>query len=77
MVSWPAIIHYEGDDELSYVENEHDWLNNEVFHRGLYNQGDQLVDSEGQVYSIDYNTATEKLLQALDLYFSNVDINEP
>ncbi|MBT7445851.1 MAG: hypothetical protein HN790_17995 [Methylococcales bacterium] len=61
MVSWPAIIHYEGDDELSYVENEHDWLNNEVFHRGLYNQGDQLVDSEGQVYSIDYNTATEKL----------------
>ena len=49
---WPAVIMYHGDDELTFVNNESQWLAEAHPATSLYTEGDQLVDSEGQCFTL-------------------------
>jgi len=54
VISWPAAIKYDGDDELSYIGSEQEWTRDAgsllYNHRG----DDYLIDSYGHVFSIDH-----------------------
>lgn len=54
MVTWPAIIKYIGEDELTFIENEHEWLIDPDLHFHSYTKGDQIVDSNGDLYDLPY-----------------------
>jgi hypothetical protein len=53
MINWPAVIKYEGDDELTHVSSEKAWLRDAA--TLLYNHSgdDQLIDSSGQIFNLD------------------------
>jgi len=52
MVKWPAVIRYHGDDELTCVGSAAEWKRDAdsliYHHRG----NNDLIDSDGRVYSI-------------------------
>ena len=53
MVDWPAVINYQGDDELTCVGSAAEWERDAKSH--LYNHGgDRLIDSSGHVYNNKY-----------------------
>mgnify|MGYP001820249070 FL=1 len=57
-IEWPAVIHYENDAELEYVENEQHWLQQPDWREGDFESRDRLIDSEGQVFSLLPGSAT-------------------
>ena len=52
-IRWPAVIKFEGDDELCYVDSEQAWIQDAgsllYNHRG----NDQLIDSDGCIYDLE------------------------
>ena len=53
MIPWPAVIKFEGDDELCYVDSERTWI--QEAESLLYNHrgNDQLIDSNGCIYNLE------------------------
>ena len=49
-IHWPAVIHYDNDAELEYVESAETWQSGQ-HHAGQYEANDLLIDSEGQMFS--------------------------
>lgn len=51
-VDWPAVICYQGDDELTYVADEMAWL--AYCEEGSYiiEGQDKLIDSRGQLFHL-------------------------
>lgn len=53
IISWPAVIKFEGDDELCYVDSERTWIHDAESllynHRG----NDQLIDSDGCIFDLE------------------------
>lgn len=72
MILWPAIIHYEGDDELLYVSNENEWINDDELVGYIYNDIDRLIDSLGNSFSLPYNK--EKKVTEFKQYDSNISL---
>ena len=64
MVTWPAIIKYIGEDELTFIENEHEWLIDPDLHFHPYTKGDQLVDCNGDLYDLPYDKK-EKMVEII------------
>lgn len=52
MINWPAVIIYDGDDELVYVESEKAWLSEAESLLYNHKHNDYLVDSSGYVLSL-------------------------
>ena len=52
MVTWPAVIHYHGDNELLFVASHAIWLQDPDLHAAPYSDGDRLIDSCGYVYEL-------------------------
>lgn len=52
MPHWPAIIHYQGDAELAFVATRSDWENDADLHRFGFQQGDRLIDSDGEIFDL-------------------------
>ncbi|NNJ91310.1 MAG: hypothetical protein HKP55_06530 [Gammaproteobacteria bacterium] len=50
-IHWPAILHYENDPELEYLENEAALIQTLVSTENTFEQNDSLIDSQGQVFS--------------------------
>jgi two-component sensor histidine kinase len=52
VIDWPAVIVYDGDDELVYVESEKAWLSEAE--SLLYNikANDCLIDSRGNIFKL-------------------------
>lgn len=52
MLNWPAVIKYEGDDELTYIASEEQWKRDAGSH--LYNHSgyNYLIDSNGHSYNL-------------------------
>jgi hypothetical protein len=50
MPHWPAIIHYQGDAELAFVANRSVWDNDADLHRFGFQEGDRLIDSDGEIF---------------------------
>jgi hypothetical protein len=54
MINWPAVIHYDGDDELVYIDSEEEWLRDAESHLYKHNDADRLIDSSGNVFSFGH-----------------------
>lgn len=50
VIHWPAMIHCEGDDELTYVADMQNWLADNDLSSAYYDQADRLIDSQGQQF---------------------------
>ena len=52
MINWPAVIKFNGDDELVYIGSEEEWIRDAASH--LYNHSDDdcLIDSSGDIFSL-------------------------
>ncbi len=51
-VNWPAMIHCDGDDELTYVADWQSWLADKDLSSSYYGQTDHLIDSDGKLFSL-------------------------
>ena len=49
-IYWPAIIQYDNDPELEYLENAAAWNQVTASSGNPFEQNDRLIDSEGQVF---------------------------
>ena len=54
MTNWPALIKFEGDDELTYVASETAWLRDAESHLYGHRGDDVLIDSSGRVFRLDH-----------------------
>ena len=54
MITWPAIIKFTGDDELSFIGTQSDWDSDPDLSVFSYEVLDQLIDSEGKVYRLTH-----------------------
>lgn len=52
---WPAIIKYEGENELAFVSDLHEWQADRDLSSYSYHDGDMLIDSEGRCYHLLYD----------------------
>ena len=52
MINWPAVIKFDGDEELVFIRSNTEWKRDAE--SLLYNHSgdDQLIDSSGRVYSL-------------------------
>jgi hypothetical protein len=55
MINWPAVIQFDGDDELVFIGSQSEWHNDAE--SLLYNHGgdDRLIDSSGQIFRLVRN----------------------
>lgn len=53
MIHWPALIIYDGEDELIYVKNRSVWDNDPDLHLFSYEPDDILIDAKGLVYTLN------------------------
>ena len=52
MIDWPAVIVFDGDTELTYIANQEQWLHDTELHAMTYRDTDVLIDSQGQLFSL-------------------------
>lgn len=52
-MNWPCIIKYAGDAELVYVTDQTQWDEDVDLHQVIYGQSDILIDSSGEIYSLE------------------------
>lgn len=59
MIHWPAVIQFDGDDELVFVSSHNEW--NSDSESLLYNHsgGDRLIDCSGQIFNLVRNEVGE------------------
>lgn len=53
MIKWPAIIKYQGDNELTYISSGSEWETDQDLHAAVYEADDRLIDSDGVLFSLD------------------------
>jgi len=63
-VQWPAVLQYQGDDELTLFPSAGQWRDAMAGHRGGFAPGDRLIDSRGQIYQPSMGVDGQVLLQA-------------
>ena len=51
-ITWPAIIHYTGQDEVEFVADQANWDHDPTWHRFQYRETDQLIDADGRIYQL-------------------------
>ena len=64
MINWPAFIKYAEDDELAYIAGEEQWLQDTALHDFDYTPDDCLIDSDGQVFSLQFFSEGKVMPQA-------------
>ncbi|OUS28161.1 hypothetical protein A9Q98_07885 [Thalassotalea sp. 42_200_T64] len=52
MITWPALIKHDGEDELIYIESQRQWLIDEEMLLYIFTERDVLIDASGKVYSL-------------------------
>jgi len=50
-IHWPAILHYDNEPELEFLDNESAWHQVLTSSDNAFEPQDRLIDSEGQVFS--------------------------
>lgn len=63
MISWPAFIYVDGDDELTYIASYEQWINHPEWSTVEYSADDVLVDSTGRIYHLD-NMVNDRVMPA-------------
>jgi len=51
MVKWPAVIKYQGEDELIYIESLAEWQSDPDLCESSYEVEDRLIDASGALFS--------------------------
>jgi hypothetical protein len=51
-ITWPAIIHYAGEDELTFISNDNEWASDSDLHFCAYSTQDRLIDCSGRLFSL-------------------------
>lgn len=51
-VIWPAVLKYEGEDELVCIGSEAEWACDADLHACRYSRDDNLIDSSGRIYRL-------------------------
>ena len=54
MTDWPALIKFDGDDELACVATEEAWQRDAESYLYGHRGDDVLIDSSGRVYRLDH-----------------------
>ncbi len=54
MINWPAVINYDGDDELIYIGSYDEWIRDAESHLYNHKDGDRLIDSSGDIFYLDH-----------------------
>jgi len=52
VIQWPAVIKYQGEDELIYVESFAEWQNDPDLCLPHYESEDRLIDACGALFSL-------------------------
>lgn len=52
MIKWPAVIKYQGEDELIYIASLNDWSNDPDLCQSHYEIEDRLIDMSGALFSL-------------------------
>ena len=55
MIIWPAIIRFNGDDELSFILDKNEWKSDADLYFHSYTEGDEFVDSRGNIYDLGFD----------------------
>lgn len=76
MILWPAIIKYEGESELTFVDSASEWESDVDLHCFSYEEGDRLVDSTGGMYTLNQSVANCVKPEATGLSFDKDEILE-
>lgn len=53
MIDWPAVLQYEGDDELTYIASEQDWMRDARTYLYNHSGSNYLIDSNGSIFNLD------------------------
>jgi hypothetical protein len=53
LIHWPALIIYDGEDELNYIKNRTVWDNDPDLNLFSYEPDDILIDTKGLVYTLN------------------------
>ena len=48
-ITWPAIIHYTGQDELAFIADQANWACDPAWQRFQYRETDRLIDADGRI----------------------------
>jgi hypothetical protein len=62
-IQYPALLHYQDDDELEVVSSGDDWgrkCHSQAFVAAVQ-PGDRLIDSQGRVYSLQQSSGQVQL----------------
>ena len=54
MINWPVVIKFDGDDELTYVDSEEEWMRDAESHLYNHKGDDYLIDSSGHIVSLEH-----------------------
>ena len=52
MITWPAIIKHDGEDELIYIKDKQQWQQDEEMLLYIFTDRDVLIDATGKVFSL-------------------------
>ena len=52
MTTWPAILKYHGDDELTYISSMEEWNADSHLHSFKYDSLDKMIDSAGLIHEL-------------------------
>lgn len=53
MITWPAILKYDGENELVFILNQAQWNKDPDLFYYAYESDDFLLDSDGMIYRLD------------------------
>jgi site-specific recombinase len=63
-LSWPAILHFDGQPELAYIGSLAEWQAAVDLQHHVYHAKDRLIDAEGTVYHLTQRAQNRVLPQA-------------
>ncbi len=55
MIYWPLIISFNGDDELSFINDENDWKSDSDLYFHSYAEGDEVIDCQGKIFELVFD----------------------
>lgn len=61
MIAWPAVIYYQGDDELLYLSDGKAWSADPDVHCHPFSDGDTMIDSNGEIHALLYSNENRKV----------------
>ena len=54
MINWPAVIKFDGDDELIYIGSADEWLRDAQSLLYHHKGDDYLIDSSGCIFNLEH-----------------------